>query len=68
MPAGSGLNVQRVWVNTSEVNSSFVDYTWRGSKRRMVVEPLCGLRLPKDVEAVDGTGHGMREVIAGAAE
>jgi hypothetical protein len=58
--------IARVWINTSAINSSFIDYRWRGVDMRMVVLPLVGVRLPKDVESIAATGHGMKAVETGA--
>lgn len=57
--------IPRVWVNTSDVNSSFVDYVVMvGDERRdvrVVVPPGVGIRLPKYIVEVTKAGHGMKE-------
>ena len=57
--------IPRVWVNVSDVNQSFIDYTYihRGGPcaTRLVIPPGVGIRLPKSTTSVDKTGPDMRE-------
>lgn len=58
-------DVQRVWINSSELNASFIDYTYehRGTRcvTRMLVPPGVGVRLPKSTVDIGRVGPDMRE-------
>jgi hypothetical protein len=59
------VDIQRVWLNVSRVNTSYVDYTdvigGQSCPMRQIIGPGVGVRLPKTVVSIEKVGPDMKE-------